>query len=143
MTKQEFSKLVNTSRANVYLPSQGTASTQVSSQKYIPRDANGTPISLSRQTVNGQDIPLPDPNASGLHTTLGGKVSSKNGELYLQSATFPEGAWSTANGQNVPWSEVHWSNHGRGDHTIPHQTIFNYDWNNNFCVREKNTPGYK
>lgn len=42
--------------------------------------------------MNGQDIPLPDPAAQGRpHTVLGGKISSKTGEIYRQSATFPEG----------------------------------------------------
>lgn len=30
---------------------------------YIPRDANGNLIPLRKQTVNGQDIPLPAPAA--------------------------------------------------------------------------------
>ena len=94
---------------------------------YIRKDADGNPIPLAKQTVNGQDIPLPDPNATGPHTVLGGKVSSETGEIYRQSATFPEGTWPPANGQNVPWSEVHWTNHGRGDHTNPHQHIFEYN----------------
>ncbi|MDQ2088250.1 hypothetical protein RBH29_17640, partial [Herbivorax sp. ANBcel31] len=104
--------------------------------KYIPTDEHGNPIELSKQFVNGQDIPLPDPGASGPHTTLGGTVSSNTGEVYSQTATFPEGSWPTANGQNVPWSEVHWYDHGRGDHFNPHQHIFNYDWNNRFWYRE-------
>jgi hypothetical protein len=98
---------------------------------YIPRDANGNPISLNKQKVNGQDIPLPDPNAQGPHTVLGGKISSKTGEVYRQSATFPEGSWPTANGQNVPWSEVHWTDHGTPKyHVNPHQHIFTYEWEN-------------
>ena len=45
---------------------------------HIPTDAEGNPIPLNKQTVNGQDIPLPDPAAEGRpHTVLGGKVSSK------------------------------------------------------------------
>lgn len=80
--------------------------------------------------MNGQDIPLPDPNAQGPHTVLGGKVSSKTGEAYRQSATFPGETWPKANGQNVPWSEVHWTNHGRGDHGNPHQHIFIFDGKN-------------
>jgi RHS repeat-associated protein len=95
---------------------------------YIPRDADGNPIPLAKQRVNGQDIPLPDPNAQGPHTVLGGKISSETGEVYRQSATFPEGSWPTANGQNVPWSEVHWSDHGDPKHhTNPHQHIFEYN----------------
>ncbi len=95
---------------------------------YLPVDADGNPISLRKQSVNGQDIPLPDPAAQGhAHTVIGGKVSSKTGEIYKQTATFPEGAWPNANGHNVPWSEVHWSNHGRGDHLNLHQHIFEYN----------------
>lgn len=95
---------------------------------YIPRDKDGNPIPLAKQRVNGQDIPLPDPNATGPHTVLGGKVSSKTGEVYRQSATFMDESWPTANGYNVPLSEVHWSDHGRAhQHTNPHQHVFKYD----------------
>ena len=97
---------------------------------YIPKDANGNPISLNKQKVNGQDIPLPDPNAQGPHTVLGGRTSSKTGEAYRQSATFPGETWPKANGQNVPWSEMHWTNHGRGDHGNPHQHIFIFNGKN-------------
>jgi len=84
---------------------------------YIPRDADGNPISLRKQTINGQDIPLPDPAAEGRpHTVLGGKISSETGEVYRQSATFPDGTWPTANGHDVPWSEVHWTDHGTPHH---------------------------
>ncbi|MBD2800020.1 RHS repeat protein [Xenorhabdus sp. M] len=95
---------------------------------YIPRDANGKPIPLDKQIVNSQDIPLPHPGAEGrAHTVLGGKVSSKTGEVYRQSATFPEATWPLAKGQPVPLSEVHWTSHGRPDHTNPHQHPFNYE----------------
>ena len=96
---------------------------------YIPRDAEGNPIPLNKQTVNGQDIPLPDPAAGGRsHTILGGKVSSETGNVYRQSATFPGGTWPTVNGQDVPWSEVHWTDHGTPHHhTNPHQHIFEYN----------------
>ena len=96
---------------------------------HIPRDAEGNPIPLNKQTVNGQDIPLPDPAAEGRpHTVLGGKVSSETGEVYRQSATFPGGTWPTVNGQDVPWSEVHWTDHGTPyHHTNPHQHIFEYN----------------
>jgi len=96
---------------------------------YIPRDEEGNPIPLDKQTVNGQDIPLPDPSAEGRpHTVLGGKVSSKTGEDYRQSATFPGGTWPTVNGHDVPWSEVHWTDHGTPHHhTNPHQHIFEYN----------------
>lgn len=94
----------------------------------MPKDASGNPISLQKQRVNGQDIPLPDPAAQGRpHTVLGEITSSKTGEVYRQSATFPEGTWPKANGQDVPLSEVHWTNHGRGDHLNPHQHIFEYN----------------
>ncbi len=105
----------------------GRGTVQGKKDPYIPRDADGNPIPLAKQRVNGQDIPLPDPEATGPHTVLGGKVSSETGKIYRQSATFPEGTWPLANGQNVPWSEVHWNNHGRGDHTNPHQHIFEYN----------------
>lgn len=91
--------------------------------------ANGNPIPLDKQTVNGQDIPLPDPTAEGRpHTVLGGKVSSKTGEVYRQSATFRGGTWPTVNGHDVPWSEVHWTDHGTPHHhKNPHQHIFEYN----------------
>ena len=96
-------------------------------------DKNGSPIPLAKQRVNGQDIPLPDPAANGRpHTVLGGAVSSKTGVVYRQSATFPGETWPLANGKNVPWSEVHWYNHGRGDHGNPHQHIFTFDGGNCF-----------
>ena len=94
---------------------------------YIPVDTNGNPIPLKKQRVNGQDIPLPNPEAMGAHTVIGSKISKKTGEIYMQTATFPEGTWPLANGQNVPWSEIHWTNHGRGDHPNPHQHIFEYN----------------
>ena len=96
-----------------------------SSNIYIPMDADGNPIPLRKQNINGQNIPLPDPNAKGPHTVLGGKISSKTCEVYRQSATFPEGTWPTANGQNIPWSEVLWTDHGTPyHHTNPHQHVF-------------------
>lgn len=110
----------------------------VPSSVYIPKDANGNPIPLAKQRVNGQDIPLPDPNAQGPHTVLGGKVSSETGLPYRQSATFPSGTWPTANGYNVPWSEVHWGNHGDPlHHTNPHQHIFKYDFEQKFWERQE------
>lgn len=94
---------------------------------YIPRDADGNPIPLQTQRVNNTDIPLPDPNARGAHTVLGGRVGS-DGVVYRQSATFPSNqAWPAANGQNVPWSRVDWHNHSRTDHAIPHQHPYVYD----------------
>ncbi len=103
---------------------------------YIPKDVDGNPVPLAKQRVNGQDIPLPDPAAEGRpHTVLGGKVSLKTGEIYRQSATFLEGTWPPANGQNVPWSEVHWTNHGRGDHLNPHQHIFEYNLDKGGWIR--------
>jgi len=108
-------------------PGQGAG--KATNEPYIPKDANGNPISLSKQTVNGQDIPLPDPAAQGSpHTVIGGKTSSGTGEVYRQSATFPKGTWPKANGQDVPWSEIHWSDHGTPQfHTNPHQHIFEYN----------------
>ncbi|MDX7989382.1 hypothetical protein FE392_19135, partial [Xenorhabdus sp. 12] len=95
---------------------------------YIPRDSNGKPIPLDKQVVNSQDIPLPHPAAEGrAHTVLGGKVSGKTGEVYRQSATFPEATWPPAKGKPVPLSEVHWTSHGRPDHTNPHQHPFHYE----------------
>ncbi|EPJ7088698.1 RHS repeat domain-containing protein [Citrobacter amalonaticus] len=108
---------------------------------YIPRDENGNPLPLNKQRVNGQDIPLPDPAAEGRpHTVLGGKVSSLDGEVYRQSATFPGETWPSANGQQVPWSEVHWGNHGRSDHANPHQHIFEYDSSDGGWRRGPPTP---
>lgn len=96
---------------------------------YIPRNADGSPIPLKKQRLNGQDIPLPDPAAEGrAHTVLGGTISSKTGELYRQSASFPNGTWPRANGYEVPWSEVHWTDHGTPHHhPSPHQHIFEYN----------------
>lgn len=98
---------------------------------YIPKDSDGMPIPLKKQRVNGQDIPLPDPAADGRpHTVLGGKLRSETGEIYRQSATFPATTWPKANGYDVPWSEVHWTNHGKPQfHTNPHEHIFKYDKN--------------
>lgn len=101
-------------------------------------DAEGNPIPLAKQRINNQDIPLPDPNAQGPHTVLGGKISSETGLPYRQSATFPEGTWPTANGKNVPWSEVHWGDHGDPlHHTNPHQHIFKYDFIQKFWERQE------
>ena len=112
------------------------------SKVYIPIDGDGAPIPLRKQKVNGQDIPLPDPQATGrAHTVLGGKKSSKTGDVYRQSASFPENTWPTANGYDVPWSEVHWTNHGRGDHFDPHQHGFTYDPKNGW-VRGGQTRFY-
>jgi filamentous hemagglutinin len=96
---------------------------------YIPRDEEGKLVPLPSQRTNDIDIPTPDPDAVGPHTTLGAKVSGETGETYRQSATFPEWTWPTANGKNVPWSRVDWGTHGRPDvHTNPHQHEFYYDW---------------
>ena len=114
-----------------------------SSKGYIPMGADGKLIPLRKQHVNGQDIPLPDPNASGPHTVLGGKISSTTGEVYRQSATFPGGTWPTANGQNVPWSEIHWTDHGTPHHhTNPHQHIFEYNPYKGGWIRTGPTPYY-
>lgn len=79
---------------------------------------------------------MPDPEAVGPHTVLGGKVSNKAGEVYRQSATFTKGTWPTANGRNVPWSEVHWTDHSTPQHhTNPHQHFFNYDFDNHYWRR--------
>ncbi|HGN2958183.1 TPA: RHS repeat domain-containing protein [Proteus mirabilis] len=106
----------------------GTQTNTPKDSLYIPRDANGKPVALDKQIVNGQDIPLPHPGAEGrAHTVLGGKVSGKTGEVYRQSATFPEATWPPAKGKPVPLSEVHWTSHGRPDHTNPHQHPFHYE----------------
>lgn len=113
------------------------------SSTYIPMDDNGNPIALKKQSINGQDIPLPDKNAKGAHTVLGGKISTKTGEVYRQSATFPDSTWPTVNGQNVPWSEVHWTDHGTPKHhTNPHQHIFEYNPDRGGWVRREPTPYY-
>lgn len=74
---------------------------------------------------------MPDSTAGGRpHTVLGGKLSSETGEIYRQSATFPATTWPKANGHDIPWSEVHWTNHGKPQfHTNPHEHIFKYDKN--------------
>ncbi|WP_145973658.1 RHS repeat-associated core domain-containing protein, partial [Phytobacter massiliensis] len=94
---------------------------------YIPRDSDGNPIPLDKQKIEGQDIPLPHPDAEGrAHTTLGGKVSTKTGEVYRQSAEFPADTWPLADGKPVPLSEVHWGDHGTPHHHPynPHQHPF-------------------
>lgn len=84
---------------------------------------------LAKQRVNGQDIPLPLEVAEGrAHTALGSRVGS-DGKTYRQSAEFPVNTWPKANGKDVPLSEVHWTNHGRGDHGNPHQHPFIFDGN--------------
>ena len=36
--------------------------------------------------------------------------------------------WPSANGYDVPWSEVHWTDHGTPQfHTNPHEHIFEYN----------------
>ncbi len=115
-----------------------------SNSRYIPMDADGNPIPLNKQRVNGQDIPLPDPDAQGRpHTVLGSKISSKTGEIYLQSATFPSGTWPSVNGYDVPWSEVHWTDHDTPQHhTNPHQHIFIYNPDKGGWIRTEPTPYY-
>lgn len=94
--------------------SEGGVPKSNSGAGYIPKDEQGNPIPLAKQRVNNQVIPLPDPRAEGRpHTVIGGKVSSKTGELYRQTATFDGNAWPRANGYDVPRSEVHWTDHGR------------------------------
>ena len=111
---------------------------------YVPTDSSGNPIPLMKQTVNGQDIPLPDSAAKGRpHTVLGGKVSSATGEVYRQSATFSDGTWPTVNGMNVPWSEVHWTNHGTPQyHANPHQHIFKFAPDSGGWIRSEPTGFY-
>ncbi len=106
---------------------------------YISKDADGNLIPLNKQIINGQDIPLPDPAAEGRpHTVIGGKISSETGEVYRQTATFRGGSWTTANGYEVPISEVHWTNHGRAAaHTNPHQHVFIYDFENKYWYRSE------
>lgn len=105
---------------------------------------DGNPIPLRKQKVNGQDIPLPDPMAQGRpHTVIGSQISSKTGEIYTQTATFPGGTWPTVNGKDVPWSEVHWTDHGTPHHhTNPHQHIFQYNPDKGGWVRGEPTPYY-
>lgn len=62
---------------------------------------------------------------------------------YRQSATFPEGTWPTANGKNVPWSEVHWGDHGTPEyHVSPHQHEFIYDFVQRKWMRQAPTNFY-
>ncbi|MGC6768498.1 hypothetical protein ACYSNR_02680 [Enterococcus sp. LJL128] len=50
-----------------------------------PKDIDGNPIPLNKHGEVGNEIPLPDPLAEGRpHTILGGKASSKTGEVYRQ-----------------------------------------------------------
>ncbi|MFN0278161.1 MAG: RHS repeat-associated core domain-containing protein [Pyrinomonadaceae bacterium] len=90
----------------------------------VPRFGYAPEGPLPSQNVGGVDIPLPHPAAQGPHTTLGTRIGS-NGVPYRQSATFPGQTWPKANGQDVPWSRVDWTNHGRPwDHLSPHQHPF-------------------
>jgi RHS repeat-associated protein len=91
---------------------------------YLPQ---GT---LNQQNYKGVEIPLPDPSAQGPHTTLGTRTGS-DGVPYRQSATFPSETWPKANGQDVPWSRVDWTDHNMPwDHPNPHQHVFTYDSTN-------------
>jgi hypothetical protein len=98
---------------------------------YIPMqqspDGTQAPVRLPQQRINGEDIPTPDPAANGApHTTLGGRVGS-DGRTYRQSATFPGGSWPSADGKDVPWGRVDWTDHGRPqDHPDPHMHEFNW-----------------
>lgn len=85
----------------------------------------------------------PDPDAQGRpHTVLGSKISSETGEIYLQSATFPGGTYPSANGYDVPWSEVHWTDHGTPHHPNPHQHIFEYNPDKGGWIRKEPTSYY-
>ena len=87
-----------------------------------------------------KDIPLPLGDAAGPHTVLGGRVGS-DGVVYRQSAEFPANTWPKSNGNDVPLSEVHWSDHSRPwDHSNPHQRIFNYDFESNIWRQGPNVP---
>lgn len=102
----------------------------------IPFDENGNLIPLKKQKVNGQDIPLPDPALEGQpHTVVGGRKSTTTGELYVQTATFKGGDAPKINGHEVPISEVHYTNHQRGDHPNPHQHVFLYDFDEHYWYR--------
>lgn len=108
--------------------------------EFIPIDADGNPIPLKRQKVNGLDIPLPDPAMEGkYHVVYGGRISTKTGELYLQTAIFDGGeVWRKVNGHPVPRAEIHWSDHRRVlDHENPHQHIYFYDVKQKKWIREK------
>lgn len=108
---------------------------------YIPKDAQGRPIPLSRQWQEigqaGKDatgIPRPDPRAEGApHTVLGGRISAGSGQPYRQSATFTERGNDLTlrgfdesgallkNAEPVPPSRLDWGTHGRPlDHANPH-----------------------
>lgn len=96
---------------------------------YIPRDEiTGKPLPLTRASTATGDHPLPDPDAKGrAHTTLGGKVSEKTGELYRQSATFPEHQLDVPK-YAVPQYEVDWGTHGLPDHPNPHMHKWELDY---------------
>ena len=140
---QNNSVIMDVEAKDVPVKSVGEGGT-TSNNRYIPMDADGNPIPLNKQRVNGQDIPLPDPDAQGRpHTVLGSKISSETGEIYLQSATFPGGTYPSVNGYDVPWSEVHWTDHGTPHHhTSPHQHIFEYNPDKGGWIRREPTPYY-
>ena len=130
------------SKGNKPVGDQGKKSDGSQTDGYIPKDADGNPIPLKKQRINNQDIPVPDPAAEGRpHTVLGGKISSTTGEVYRQSATFPDSTWPLANGNFVPWSEVHWTDHGTpNNHSNPHQHIFEYNPDKGGWIRQE--PSY-
>ena len=123
---------------------KGTSENPATNSQYIPMDDNGNPISLNRTPKNlgGIDMPLPDPNANGApHSVLGGKISSKTGELYLQEAQFPGGeTYPPYQGStDIPFREIHWTDHGRPwDHTNPHQHVYTFE--NGQWVRSGQIP---
>ena len=52
----------------------------------------------------------------------------------------PGGTWPAVNGHDVPWSEVHWTDHGTPHHhTNPHQHIFEYNPDKGGWVRKSPT----
>jgi YD repeat-containing protein len=113
-------------------PAPGGASTsaRAATPYYIPRDSSGMPVPLRTFTTrNGVDIPMPDPQASGPHTVLAGRIGG-DGVLYRQSASFPSATWPRPEGlENIPWSRVDWHDHSRPiEHPVPHEHPFTYDF---------------
>jgi len=116
------------------------SSAQVPSQRqtgnapsvYFPRTEEGAPVALPQRRVNGVDIPLPDARAEGAaHTVLGGRKGT-SGDIYRQSATFPEPAnWpKAADDISVPFGRVDWTSHPGlpgAAHANPHVHPLVYD----------------
>ena len=79
--------------------------------------------------LQGSPSPVPALLLPHQHQILNyrGRVGS-NSVPYRHSATFPENTWPQANGEDVPWGRVDWTDHGRPfDHPNPYIHEFRYN----------------